>query len=313
MGQVTRVLITGAAGFIGRETVAAARARDMTVVAVVRRHPPPEWQSDPGIATATCDLSDMAAEDALAEILEDCDAVIHLAAALSSDADRVTRDTDRSTQALAGAIRKAGVARAVLASSIAVYDTTRIPVGGVLDETCPLQDPASASDGYAASKLRQEATMRAAGCASLMILRPGVVHDGRDLWNAHLGLRAGPALLRIGGQGEVPLCHVKRCAAALVESLELDRSESINLLDSELPNRDEVIAYLRRAGWPKLVVWLPWQLLRGVARTARPFQSRLPGLLKEDVLWRRMMPLHYDDSKLRRILPGLPAPNWRRG
>ena len=49
-----RVLVTGAAGFIGRAVVAALRERDVPVTAVDREPPDPSW--DEGVTAVTGDL-----------------------------------------------------------------------------------------------------------------------------------------------------------------------------------------------------------------------------------------------------------------
>lgn len=284
MGDVKRVLITGATGFIGRATVAAARDVGLEVVTVARSG-----------AEHAIDLAAADAKAQMVEALADCDAAIHLAAAMSSDAEAHRRLTIGGTQNLLAAMAEAGVGHLTLASSIAVFDTGQVPIGGDLTDACALENPAMSRDTYSGAKVRQEQLARAARIDSLSIVRPGIVYDADHLWNAHLGVGSGPVLVRIGdADSPLPMCHVSNCATALVQATTGRMDDSFVAVDRDLPTRGQVIGAMKKQGWPKLVIPLPWQLLWAVAQATRPIGSKLPGLLQSDVLRQRALPMGFD-------------------
>lgn len=306
MGAVNRVLITGASGFIGRATVAAALDAGLKVVTVQRR-----------VGTDRTDVTyvstDLTVRDSIADLataMAGCDAVIHLAAAMSGKAEDHARLTIAGTEHVIAAMRQAGVDHLTLASSLAVYDASQVPIGGTLTDTTPLVTTDTSRDAYSDAKARQESLASKAGFESVTVVRPGIVYDADHLWNAHLGVGAGPALFRAGADDPLPMCHVQRCAAALVQATVHRLQDTITLIDPALPTRGQVIAKLQESGWPKLVAPLPTGLLWGFARRLGPISPRLPGLLRAPVLRQRLMPMSY-----RFHLPdGLdlpdPAPVW---
>ena len=183
-----RVLLTGAAGFIGSRVGAALRAAGHEVVAVDAMLPAAHGR-DAGLPR-DCRRVDIRDADALAPLLDGIDVVCHQAAMVgagvnAADAPEYGSHNDFGTAVLLAQMFHAGVARLVLASSMVVYGQGRYhcrehgpvaplprrradldagvfehrcPVGGeelawrLVDEDAPLQ-PRSL---YAASKTAQE-------------------------------------------------------------------------------------------------------------------------------------------------------------
>ncbi|MDU8910818.1 NAD(P)-dependent oxidoreductase [Aestuariicoccus sp. MJ-SS9] len=303
MGAVSRILITGAAGFVGRACVAEARRRGLKVTAVIRGPEPAEWVGDAGIAVLKADLADTACRDHLGEAVAGADAIIHAAAHLGDQSTRHGADTVGATENLL-AVR--GAARLVLVSSITVYDTMRLSPGDALTEESPLEDPDHARDPYTAAKLRQEALCRASG-APLWILRPGAIYGPGRTWHALGGVSAGPLHVAITSDGELPLCHVDHVAQAHLTAACTDPGgiRALNVIDDDLPTRGQFLAAHRRiTGWPGLSVPIPYPVWLTLARLLKPLGDRLPGLLREPVLRARLMPLRYPNVALRAALGG---------
>jgi nucleoside-diphosphate-sugar epimerase len=310
------ILVTGAAGFLGRHVVAAARARGHRVRALVRRASVPEgWRKDAMISVVLADLA--VASPALDAALDGVDAVIHAAGALVGDKALQNRDTLLATETLVAAlVRTRPAPRLVLVSSISVYSAMLIAEGSRVDENTPLENSPSPRDGYRLAKLAQEAMALDAALDAgfeLCILRPGAVFGPRRLFNGHLGLALGPVLLRLGADGQVPLCAAPSCAEALVLAAELPvrpkgkvRIDVLNLVDNDLPDRRRYIVALRESGWPRVVLPLSWRIFAALAALAQAagLGQRMPGLLRLSNLRARMMPLTYDNSLARRTL------NW---
>ena len=183
-----RVLLTGAAGFIGSRVGAALRAAGHEVVAVDAMLPAAHGR-DAGLPR-DCRRVDIRDADALAPLLDGIEVVCHQAAMVgagvnAADAPEYGSHNDFGTAVLLAQMFHAGVARLVLASSMVVYGQGRYhcrehgpvaplprrradldagvfehrcPVGGeelawrLVDEDAPLQ-PRSL---YAASKTAQE-------------------------------------------------------------------------------------------------------------------------------------------------------------
>ncbi|AKO98482.1 Nucleoside-diphosphate-sugar epimerase [Marinovum algicola DG 898] len=301
MGALT-LLITGAAGYVGRHSVAAARARGHAVIAVLRdaSAAPESWRDDAGITVIAGDLTDC---PALPAACASADVVLHLAASLSGDATRQARDTLQATRSLLAALPDG--TRLVHMSSMAVYDMAHADPGAMITENSALLDAGARADAYATNKAAQERlvsdTAKTRG-HGVTILRAGAVFGPGRLWNAHLGLALGPVLLRLAGRGEIPLCHISTCTGALIKAAEHPATGPINVLDEDLPTRQRYLANL--AGTPPLVLPLNWRWVMPLARlsaTVLP-RHRLPGLLRPEVLRARFLPLCYDNSRMRETL-----------
>ena len=119
-----RVLLTGAAGFIGSRVDAALRAAGHDVVAVDALLPAahgPDPVLPPG-----CRRVDIRDADALAPLLDGVDLVCHQAAMVgagvdAADAPAYGGHNDFATTVLLAQMFAAGVRRLVLASSMVVY------------------------------------------------------------------------------------------------------------------------------------------------------------------------------------------------
>jgi dTDP-L-rhamnose 4-epimerase len=124
---VTRVLVTGGAGFIGSHVVAAlgAAGHDVTVVdsghTAAHRTPLPDT-----VAGAPVRIADIRGRTAVADVLTGVDAVVHQAAMVGQGVDLddlpgYVGCNDLGTAVLLAAMARAGVHRLVLASSMVVY------------------------------------------------------------------------------------------------------------------------------------------------------------------------------------------------
>lgn len=288
------IAITGAGGFVGKATVAAAMRRGHSVRALVRNETP---GFPPSVECIVLDLS--VDEARLADALNGVDAVIHAAASMSGDAETAARDTVRATEILLRAMGEAAPdARLVLVSSIAVYDADAREI----DEDTPLETRPLARDVYAQAKLAQEACLKGYGGES-WIARPGAVFGANHLWNAHLGFRIGPLLIRLGEAGEVPLINIDNCAEALVVAAETpvpgDSPRAINLLENDLPDRGRYLAALGRSA-PRFQLPLPWKVISALGSALGLFPGlgrRLPGLLQPRTLRARMGEKRYSSAR----------------
>jgi nucleoside-diphosphate-sugar epimerase len=179
---MSRVLVTGASGFVGRAVVSAFAAKGYVVRAAVRRPPQLAFPADVDIVQH----ADFAEAVDWRSLVEGIDVVVHLAGiahtghgASGELYDRVNR---QATEQLASTAAKAGVGRFVFVSSI------RAQTGTTADHALTERDPAVPTDAYRRAKLAAEASVRAAGLP-FTILRPVLIYGPGVKGNFNLLLR----------------------------------------------------------------------------------------------------------------------------
>jgi nucleoside-diphosphate-sugar epimerase len=188
---MSRILITGATGFVGRALVPVLQ-RQHEVLAAIRRGGSPGLPS--GVAWHK--VGEIGPETDWSTALRDVDAIVHLAAHVhQSDATADPADFHRinsaGTRHLAEAARRAGVARLVFLSSVKVN-------GEATGRDAFREDDAPRPEGpYAQSKWAAEqalAEIATAGGAATIILRPPLVYGP----GAKANFRALMRLCRLG-------------------------------------------------------------------------------------------------------------------
>lgn len=179
-----RLLVTGAAGFVGSrvvEMLSAAGRSEIIATDVVQSQRAEHLATLPGVVFRAADLRDVSA---LGEMVEGCDAVIHLAAVRTkaSIADpRVSHDVNvGSTYDLLAHARRFGTPRFVFGSSHTVYGTFQDP------EAAPFREddgvPLRGLNMYAACKVACESYLDAfanGGGPEFFALRFGTIYGPR--------------------------------------------------------------------------------------------------------------------------------------
>ncbi|WP_067572099.1 NAD-dependent epimerase/dehydratase family protein [Nocardia acidivorans] len=220
-----KVLVTGAAGYVGRAVVGALRAGGHEPIALVRPGGASGRRIEGAGAVRVADIGDVVG---LRAAVAGVEVVCHLAGlgrARESVGDPVPffRVNVGGTVAVLEAMAAEGVSRIVLASTGAIYGS---PARQPMDEGTPDAPP----HPYASSKLAAEFVVDAqarAGVAGAVAVRLMNVAGGADpepsrLIPRVLAAAMGESVLRINGDGSAvrDYVHVRDAAAAFAACVE---------------------------------------------------------------------------------------------
>lgn len=156
---------------------------------------------------------------------------------------------------LAACVAHKCIRRFVNLSSFAVYtNRNKSTTGGLLDETCPVEDRAeSCGEAYCYAKMRQDEMVVSYGNdhgLRYVILRPGVVYGpGKDSLSGRIGLGTFGFFMHLGGPNLIPFTYLDNCANAIVLAgvVEGVDREVFNIVDDDLPTSREFLwAYKRK-------------------------------------------------------------------
>jgi nucleoside-diphosphate-sugar epimerase len=186
---MSRILVTGASGFVGRAVIAALAKDGHAVRAAVRRSTP----AFPGNIELV-QHGDLAEPVDWSPLLTGIDVIIHLAG-IAHIGPRVgatlyDRVNHLATAQLAKAAAQAGIGRFVFMSSI------RAQSGPAADHALTERDPPAPTDAYGRSKLAAEQAIREAGL-SFGILRPVLIYGA--------GVKGNLAMLARAAASPLPL------------------------------------------------------------------------------------------------------------
>ncbi len=311
-----KVLVTGAAGFLGQHVVAALLRRGCQVRVLIR----PATQIDHLAWADRVDVfrGDLRSSVSLTPAFDDVDVLVHLAARVGGSETAQMADTVMGTERLLESMARSGTRRLVLASSFSVYGWS--DVRGTLTEESPLEAQLYRRDGYAIAKTWQERLVRRMSREhnwDLTVLRPGFIWGHDHEYLGCLGQKLGRWHFVIGPSTRLPLTYVENCADCFARAVEDPRAigETFNVVDGhEIGAWRYLGEYIRLTGRSEHRIPVPYWLGITMSRLAdwinrRIFggKVRVPGLFIPCRFQARFKPVRFSTSKLRDTLGWRPA------
>jgi len=305
------VLVTGAAGYLGRHIIAATLKRGHRVRALIR---PSTWIDEARWGGAVeVFRADLRAPGALTPAFDQVDVLLHIAARVDGSESAQMADTVVGTERLLEAMAKSATRRIVLASSLSVYGWTAIR--GTLTEDSPLETDLYRRDCYAIAKTWQERVVRRM-CQehdwALTVLRPGFIWGRDRAYPAGIGQKLGRWHLVFGPWSRPPMTHVENCADCFAEAMENPRAvgHTFNVVDGhDISSWRYLGEYFRRTGAAGHRIPVPYHMALAGATLAEWInrwlcqgRARLPGLLIPCRLQARFKPLRFSTRKLDEVL-----------
>lgn len=311
-----RILVTGAAGFLGTALIERLLDHGYTDIRCnVRR-----WANIPKldallgrrahIRLEYC-IGNLRYREDVARAVKDVQLIFHLAAGKKGTAADLFLDSVVASRNLLDAVADRKPMRIVLVSSFGVYGVGGLGRGAQVNEQTVLEPHPEWRDHYSYSKLRQEELFweyQKRNGFELVVLRPGAIYGpGGGHFSNRVGLTIGKWQFLFGGSNLLPLSYVDNCAEALVVAGSHQRAggQVYNVHDDNLPTcRQYLRAYqkhvanIRSISVPYFAVKL---LSSMVAKYHCYSKGQLPAILtpyKAASLWGGN---RFDNSKLRSI------------
>ncbi|MFC7378861.1 NAD-dependent epimerase/dehydratase family protein [Brevundimonas sp. GCM10030266] len=262
----TRLFLTGAGGYVGRNLIRFFTRQDVELVALVRT---PEAAAKALAMGAVPVIGDLLIDD-LTEAMVGCDALIHAAADTDhghGSAAQMRTNADGTRRTFAAA-RAAGVTRAVHLSTESVLADGR-PLCGVTEETPFPRRPAGA---YSRSKIAAERNALAlnGGGLAVMVVRPRFVwgeDDTTALPQLVEAARSGQLAWIDGGGYRTSTTHIENLCHGIDLALRRGRGGEVYFLSDGEPVafRTMISALLETQGVPAPEKTVPRAVVRAVA------------------------------------------------
>jgi len=255
-----RVLVTGAAGFVGSRVVATLLRLGFEQVRCSVRRSSDLSLLEAGIAAehaGRCQIieANLLSKEECGQLTDGVELVYHLVAGRGKSFPGCFQGSVVTTRNLLDSLLEHGrLKRFVNVSSFAVYSRFRSKRGALWDETCPLENNLEERhDAYVYGKLKQDELVQRYHerfGVPVTIVRPGIVFGpGKKAIPGFVGADTFGFFMHLGGGGQLPLTYVDNCAEAIVLAGLIEGAEGdvFNVVDDELPtSRAFLRAYKRQ-------------------------------------------------------------------
>lgn len=306
----SKVLVTGASGFIGRHLVRRLLTENQRIRILVRREPPVEWINDPRIEVVLGDLGDPAAVD---RAVEGTELVYHVGAAMSGSQHDFERGTVAGTRHIVESVLRYHVSKLVYVSSLSVLHAAVARRAVPIKEDWPLEPCSQARGFYTQSKLDAERIVCQAVAEyglRAVILRPGQVFGtGAPLMTPAVARQLGKRLVVLGdGKLVLPLVYVEDVVDALLLAASTQRWDGtiFHIVDTAAVTQNELVR--RMAGPQQKITHLPlplvYTLILGVELLGKVLKRSVP--LSRYRLRSALAPVFFDCTAAHDVLGWIP-------
>jgi 2-alkyl-3-oxoalkanoate reductase len=329
IGPEDRILITGAAGFIGSRVLEELLARGFrNLVCLVRP------SSNQARIEAIVKARPLGAK---VEVLQgnllsrgDCQAackdvavVYHLAAGTGGKSfpDAFMNSVVTTRNLLDACLGCAKLRRLVLVSSFAVY--TNQQTSNCLDESCPVEGRPELRDAYCFAKVKQEEIVAQYAKdfgVPYVVVRPGSVYGGaKGEITGRIGLGTFGLFLHLGGSNTIPFTYVDNCAeaiilAGLVRGVD---GEVFNVVDDNLPSSRHFLRQYKRNVRRFKSVFVPHAASRVLCcfweKYSEWSQGQLPPVFNRRRWYSEWKKTRYSNAKLKSQLGWAPKVSTSEG
>lgn len=298
------ILVTGGAGFLGKEVVRLLVSQYKQEVRCLVR---PGTYKDTfkelfgGYLPSSLDIYPASFNDleSLRNALTGVDIVLHLAASLKGSAAAQVSNTVVGSENLFNICVEEKISRLVLCSSFGVIGASNIKGNAIIDESAPMDEHPELRDPYSFSKHVQEQLAwqfkREKGLP-LVVVRPGVVFGPpMPILSSRIGLSLFGLFFHLGGSNQIPLTYKENCAdliikAGIVPGIE---GEVFCAVDDDLPSSKDLLLRYKEEIRSLCSVRVPYRLLRQLAKLNVGYYNRTQGHLpavftpyKVDAMWK---------------------------
>ena len=271
IGTDDKILITGSNGFIGSKVVERLLHAGFSNLRcfvrpssnLTRLHK--IFEAFPNLRAEVIEGNLLSKEDC-ARAAKDVAVIFHLAAGSEKTFPGSFMNCVVTTRNLLdAAIRSAAIKRFVNISSFAIYSNRNIRRGGLLDETCELENrPVERAEAYAYAKLKQDELVQDYNHKHgipYVIVRPGAVYGpGAHQLTGRVGIDTFGIFLHLGGSNRIPLTYVDNCAEAIVlAGLQPGvEGQVFNIVDDDLPTSRQFLRMYKKHGRRFKSIYVPY-------------------------------------------------------
>jgi nucleoside-diphosphate-sugar epimerase len=254
------ILVTGAAGFIGRAVVRNLVARGFRNIRCLVRSAASAERLDSTSGSANGHSvhtiqGNLLSKHDCARAIDGARVIFHLAAGRGEKSypDAFLNSVVTTRNLLEACLHAQNLRRIVNVSSFAVYDNTYRGKNGILDESCPIEaHPEARGEAYCFAKTRQEqlvAEYSDKHHLPIVTLRPGWVYGpGNPALPGRVGIGTFGVFLHMGGSNAIPLSYVENCAEAIVLAgltPGVD-GEQFNVVDDDQPTSRQLLRLYKK-------------------------------------------------------------------
>jgi nucleoside-diphosphate-sugar epimerase len=330
IGPDDRILVTGAAGFIGTRVVEGLLNRGFRNLAcfarptsdvgrletIVKAQPRPvriDILRGNLLSRADCE-----------EACKSGTVIFHLAAGTGEKSfpDAFMNSVVTTRNLLEASLQYAPLRRLLLVSSFTVY-TNRQKLRR-LDESCPVETrPQLRGDAYCFAKVKQEELVAEYSKnfgVPYVVVRPGSVYGpGKQQITSRVGIGTFGIFLHLGGSNTIPFTHVDNCAeaivlAGLVRGVE---GEVFNVVDDGLPSSRKFLRQYKKNVTGFRSIYVPHFISQGLCYLWEGYSQRSKGQLppafnprRWHAEWRKT---RYSNEKLKSRLGWTPKVSTAEG